>query len=128
MLVDILFFFQAEDGIRDTSVTGVQTCALPISHAPAPRRGQGPFPGVVLVHGSGPEDQDETIGPNKPFKDLAWGLASRGIAVLRYTKRTAQYGAKMRLDSTFTVEEETLADARAALALAAAQPEVDRGR
>src|SRR5437762_6263149 len=30
------FFFQAEDGIRDTSVTGVQTCALPISAPPAP--------------------------------------------------------------------------------------------
>src|SRR5437762_10604467 len=28
---DRVFFFQAEDGIRDTSVTGVQTCALPIS-------------------------------------------------------------------------------------------------
>src|SRR2546422_6295105 len=28
-----LFFFQAEDGIRDVAVTGVQTCALPISHA-----------------------------------------------------------------------------------------------
>jgi pimeloyl-ACP methyl ester carboxylesterase len=44
--------------------------------------------GVVLVHGSGPHDRDETIGPNKPFKDLAWGLASRGVAVLRYDKRT----------------------------------------
>src|SRR5262249_59500525 len=32
--VDRLFFFQAEDGIRDWSVTGVQTCALPISIAP----------------------------------------------------------------------------------------------
>src|SRR5207248_6633897 len=32
------FFFQAEDGIRDRTVTGVQTCALPISAAPAPRR------------------------------------------------------------------------------------------
>ena len=50
--------------------------------------GDGPFPAVVLVHGSGPNDQDETIGPNKPFKDLAWGLASQGIAVLRYDKRT----------------------------------------
>src|SRR2546430_5274763 len=29
----VLFFFQAEDGIRDLTVTGVQTCALPISHA-----------------------------------------------------------------------------------------------
>jgi hypothetical protein len=46
--------------------------------------GQGPFPAVVLVHGSGPNDRDESIGPNKPFRDLAWGLASQNIAVLRY--------------------------------------------
>src|SRR5205809_5060025 len=32
---DLFFFFQAEDGIRDVAVTGVQTCALPISRAPA---------------------------------------------------------------------------------------------
>src|SRR5260370_37278959 len=32
------FFFQAEDGIRDSSVTGVQTCALPISRMPVVRR------------------------------------------------------------------------------------------
>jgi uncharacterized protein len=91
--------------------------------------GTGPFPAVVLVHGSGPEDQDETIGPNRPFKDLAWGLASRGIAVLRYDKRTLRYGSRLRLDSgTFTVRDETVDDARAAVALAAAQPEIDRRR
>ncbi|MHB1422402.1 MAG: alpha/beta hydrolase [Gemmataceae bacterium] len=50
-------------------------------------KGEGPFAAVVLVHGSGPHDRDETIGPNKPFRDLAWGLASQGIAVLRYEKR-----------------------------------------
>src|SRR3712207_7249803 len=39
VLVCFFFFFQAEDGIRDIGVTGVQTCALPISTAaPAPRR------------------------------------------------------------------------------------------
>lgn len=48
---------------------------------------------VILVHGSGPHDRDETIGPNKPFRDLAWGLAERGIAVVRYEKRTKAYGA-----------------------------------
>lgn len=50
--------------------------------------GGGADTGVVLVHGSGPHDRDETIGPNKPLKDLAWGLASEGVAVLRYDKRT----------------------------------------
>src|SRR5437879_12679315 len=40
-LVVFFFFFQAEDGIRDTSVTGVQTCALPICHARLRRRRDG---------------------------------------------------------------------------------------
>ena len=81
-------------------------------------RGPGPFPALVLVHGSGPEDADETIGPNKPFKDLAWGLASRGIAVLRYVKRTRQYGAQIGAQlAGFTVKQEAIEDARAAVAL-----------
>lgn len=50
--------------------------------------GDASVPGVVLVHGNGPQDRDETVGPNKTFKDLARGLATRGIAVLRYDKRT----------------------------------------
>src|SRR5260370_30046014 len=36
----IIFFFQAEDGIRDSSVTGVQTCALPISFDPVQIEGK----------------------------------------------------------------------------------------
>jgi dienelactone hydrolase len=51
--------------------------------------GEEPVPGVVIVHGSGPVDRDRTLGPNRPYKELAWGLASRGVAVLRYDKRTA---------------------------------------
>jgi dienelactone hydrolase len=89
-------------------------------------KGNGPFPAVVLVQGSGPNDQDETIGPNKPFKDLAWGLASRGIAVYRYTKRTQQYGAKSSTDPTkLTVDDETISDARAAVELMSKQAGVD---
>ncbi len=45
------------------------------------------FPVVVLVHGSGAHDADETIGPNKIFRDVAQGLASKGIGVVRYEKR-----------------------------------------
>jgi len=46
------------------------------------------FPIVVFVHGSGANDRDETIGPNKPFRDLAHGLADLGIASVRYDKRS----------------------------------------
>lgn len=55
--------------------------------------GKKKVPLVILVHGSGPNDRDETVGPNKPFRDLAWGLAERGIATVRYEKRTKAYGA-----------------------------------
>ncbi|HVB32749.1 MAG TPA: alpha/beta fold hydrolase [Patescibacteria group bacterium] len=89
-------------------------------------KGNGPFPAVVLVQGSGPEDQDETVGLNKPFKDLAWGLANRSIAVLRYTKRTLRYGAASSIDpATFTVNDEIVDDARSAVSLLAQQPQID---
>jgi dienelactone hydrolase len=71
----------------------------------------------VLVHGSGPNDRDETVGSNKPFKDLAWGLASRGVAVLRYEKRTKQYGAKIVSIPNLTAKEEVVDDALAAVEL-----------
>lgn len=71
-----------------------------------------PAPGVVLVHGSGPNDADETILGNKIFKDLAHGLASRGIAVLRYNKRTLTYGGQMD-PHAITIDTETVDDALA---------------
>ena len=79
--------------------------------------GKGPFPAVVLVHGSGPNDRDETYGPNKPFKDIAWGLASQGIVVLRYEKRTKQYPNESAAIDNFTVEDETIDDALAGVDL-----------
>jgi fermentation-respiration switch protein FrsA (DUF1100 family) len=81
-------------------------------------KGDGPFPAVVLVHGSGPNDRDETIGPNKPFRDLAWGLASQGIAVLRYDKRTKVYPEKIvKSIYSLTVKEEFIDDSLAAVAV-----------
>jgi uncharacterized protein len=78
----------------------------------------GPFPAVVLVHGSGPADRDETLYSTKPFRDLAWGLASRGVAVLRYVKRTKEYGNRLATGKiSVTLKEETVDDAVAAVAL-----------
>ncbi len=91
--------------------------------------GAGPFPAVVLVAGSGPQDRDETIGPNAPLRDIAGGLASSAIAVLRYDKRTKVHGSQMAADpTTVTVREETVDDAVAAVDLLRATPGIDPGR
>jgi len=86
--------------------------------------GKPPFPGVVLVHGPGPNDRDESIYSNQVFRDLAEGLASRGIAVLRYDKRTKVYGERMS-EIDFTLQQETVEDAVRAAALMRQQPEID---
>ncbi len=91
--------------------------------------GDGPFSAVVLVHGSGPNDRDETIGPNKPFKDIAWGLASNGIAVLRYDKRTKVYPQEcIQMMDNFTVNDETVDDALAAIDLLRKFDKIDKKR
>jgi fermentation-respiration switch protein FrsA (DUF1100 family) len=89
--------------------------------------GNGPWPAVVLVHGSGPNDRDETVGPNRPFKDLAVGLASRGIAVLRYDKRSRVHGGKLAA-KPFTVKDEVTDDALEAAKTLRAQPGIDPKR
>src|SRR5437867_8579293 len=88
-------------------------------------QGPGPFPAVVLVHGSGPNDRDETVGANKPFKDLALGLASRGVAVLRYDKRTNVYPTRLAAFSGLTVKEEVVDDAVEAAKALRTQPKID---
>lgn len=52
-------------------------------------KAQQNVPLVIIVGGSGGTDKDGTLGPNKPYKDIAWALAAKGIAVYRYDKRTA---------------------------------------
>lgn len=74
--------------------------------------GEESVPGVVIVHGSGPVDRDGTHGSNKPYKELAWGLASRGVAVLRYDKRTNVCDVAL---SDLTIDDVATDDALTAL-------------
>jgi dienelactone hydrolase len=91
--------------------------------------GDGPHPVVVLVQGSGPADRDESTDKQRPFRDIAWGLASRGVAAFRYDKRTFVYGQKMAsMADTVTVNEEVVDDAVAALAMVSKLERVDPKR
>ena len=95
---------------------------LSLPRQPAPR------PAVVLLGGSGPLDRDETIGRNKPLKDLAWGLASRGVAVLRFDKVTYAHPGEVGQVHDFTVTDEYVPHAVAAVQLLRHHPAVDARR
>ena len=83
-----------------------------------------PAPAVVMVHGSGPSNMDEKVMKLTPFKDLAEGLQKRGVASLRYDKRTFAHGRKMKkLDAT--VREEPIEDALLALEILKNDPRID---
>ena len=92
--------------------------------------GEGPFPGVVLVHGSGSSNMDEKVGKLTPFRDLAEGLAAQGIASVRYDKRSFAHGLKMLRDRSLmiTVREETIEDAVSAIDLMKADSRIDPDR
>ena len=95
---------------HDTEVT-FGSEAYPISGSLTLPEGDGPFPAVILVHGSGPNDRNEQIGPNLPFMDLAEQLSAQGVAVLRYDKRTYLYGSELAALTDITVQDETIDDA-----------------
>ncbi len=113
-------FLEREASVASGLVTLPATLSLP--------KGDGPFPGIVLVHGSGPHDRDETVGGARVFQDLAQGLASRGVAVLRYEKRTKTYQKELAGTRDMTLKDEVLDDAVAALAVLRRAPGVDPAR
>lgn len=93
-----------------------------------PDHSSGLLPAVVLVQGSGPSNRDEKVGNNTPFKDLAEGLSEKGIAVVRYDKRTYVYGKEMRNDRGISVKEETIEDAIQAADFLRKDPRIDARR
>ena len=116
-----------QDKIKETDI---QVCTgnfkLP-GTLTLPKNGKD-LPVVILVHGSGASDRDETVGANKPFRDLAYGLAERGIAVIRYDKRTKVYGADSApAGKEITFDEESVDDALSAIKLARSIPTIPNG-
>ena len=91
-------------------------------------KGEGPFPAVVLIHGSGSSDRDETVGSLKPFRDLAEGLAEKGIAVYRFDKRSYVFGTAMMANRQLTLYDESIEDAVDAVQLLAKQDRIDPAR
>lgn len=66
---------------------------------------------VIMLSGSGPNNRDSEIGPNSPFKDIAHGLATKGIISLRFDKRTKLYGKKIFTNNLeLTLNEEYYED------------------
>jgi dienelactone hydrolase len=90
-------------------------------------RGEGPWPSVVLVSGSGPQDRDGTIGVLKPFRDIAFGLAREGVASYRFDKRTKLHPTEF-VGRSFTVQDEFVNDAVAAVRLLQGRDELDERR
>lgn len=80
-------------------------------------------PVVVLIHRDGPQDEDESIGALRPFKDLAWGLATRGIAVLRYRKQSLA-----ELPGGATEQEEVITPALSVIEALRKMPGIDSSR
>src|SRR5437763_13667774 len=84
----VFFFFQAEDGIRDTSVTGVQTCALPILHEVVTRyltrriAEDQPLPDLMVIDGGKGQlgaalDRSEERRVGKEWRCRRWRLCCR---------------------------------------------------
>lgn len=114
------FPYSAEDVRFDNPAAEGVTLAGTLTVPP----GDGPFPAVILISGSGPQDRDETVWTHRPFAVIADHLSRNGIAVLRYDDRgfgesTGDFAASTSMDFA--------SDTAAALAWLKTRPEIDGG-
>lgn len=101
--INTLLFFEIKLNVPTKGIESEGMLSIP--------KGNNKHPLVIIVGGSGPTDKDGTIGANKPYKDLAWALAAKGVAVYRYDKRTANSSnLKGVKTNEFTMEQEYLID------------------
>ena len=127
MLIMVLAAVSAGAVAKDIEVV-TDTFRLP-GTLELPEKTVGKVPCVVFVHGSGPNDRDETLGPNKFFKDLADSLAANGIASVRYDKRTLVYRANFVPEGEQpNYDFETIDDAVSAVKMVQKMPEIDSER
>ncbi|HEU0205739.1 MAG TPA: alpha/beta fold hydrolase [Pseudolysinimonas sp.] len=114
--------FDVALGDRPLVVGG--TVSLPRASGEA----SGRVSAVVLLGSGGPFDRDMTMGNNRIGKDLAWGLASRGIAVLRFDKPTHAHADRIARDGGMTPTDEYLPFGAAAVDVLRGHPSVDASR
>lgn len=93
-----------------------------------PKRKLSGMPAVIILGGPGKADKDFTTGPNKPYKDIAWGLAENDVVVFRYDKRSAAYEGNALVQNNTSLKETYLNDLLKALALVRKMEEVDTNR
>lgn len=113
------------DSIREIEVTVGQEWPLPgVLTCPIDKT---PHPVLILVGGSGKADRNSSgRSSNRPFQDIAWGLASGGVCALRYDKRLLVHSKRLGEEKkeTYTLLDDTIDDALAAVALMEERPEV----
>ena len=89
-----------------------------------PKKGKQ-IPAIIILAGSGPNDKDLVIGSKRIYKDLAWGIASQGVAVFRFDKRTFTYGKTLANDPNVSIDDEYSKDVLLAVNMLKAQAEID---
>ncbi|MGI6105529.1 MAG: alpha/beta fold hydrolase [Raoultibacter sp.] len=117
------------DRITETAVTIDAGDGYPLDGMLTMPKNGTPTAAIVLVQGSGPSDMNATIGANAVFRDLAYALAEKGIAVLRYDKRTYTHGAAIAENGgTITLDDEVARDALTAVELIKSWDGIDSDR